>query len=526
MLTRNVTWAAWPIMIILSGCYNTDIAWSPLSAFGGYTGPYAQITGPGQNTFINLDNASVFPLSGTCGPSGQIVNISGPVNATSPCGMNGTWSVTLNLSSIVYDQVATFSVSTGISPGQSAPVSMRSYNAVLCSSSSLASSTNPLVYGAGTVSSPYVICTSAQLQNLGGQSASWASAFKLMADLDLSAFSGSSFNIIGNSTTKFTGIFDGNGHSIANFSYASGGNGIGLFAQTQNATLKNLNLTNVNVSGQYDVGALLGRDLGSTTVTGCSSSGHVSASIGNVGGLLGNLNNTLVTYCHSSAIVDADNSAGGLIGVQLGSTNVTLSYATGSVTTINGKAGGLIGQHNFSSISQCYASGNVSGTASEVGGLIGELTSGATLTQSYATGNVSGSDAVGGLVGSQLTSASISDSYATGAVTASSGSGGGLVGKVVSGSSNGISRSYATGLVVGINPLGGILGSDFGSSTAYTGNHWDQNTTGRSTTAGLGSPESTAGMQNIATFSGWDFSAVTHTWKMPPTPGYPLLGWQ
>ena len=60
--------------------------------------------------------------------------------------------------------------------------------------------------------------------------------FRLMADIDLSGITVTSFNIIGyyvreNSPDNkpFTGVFDGNGHTISNFSYSTGTNYIGVF---------------------------------------------------------------------------------------------------------------------------------------------------------------------------------------------------------------------------------------------------------------------------------------------------------
>ena len=49
--------------------------------------------------------------------------------------------------------------------------------------------------------------------NTIGNPGDWASHFKLMADIDMSAYTGTQYNIIGNRPHTFTGTFDGNGMS-------------------------------------------------------------------------------------------------------------------------------------------------------------------------------------------------------------------------------------------------------------------------------------------------------------------------
>jgi hypothetical protein len=53
---------------------------------------------------------------------------------------------------------------------------------------------------------------------LSSNSGDWDKHFKLMSDIDLGAYTGTQFNIIG-SIQSFTGTFDGNGHTISNFTY-------------------------------------------------------------------------------------------------------------------------------------------------------------------------------------------------------------------------------------------------------------------------------------------------------------------
>ena len=65
----------------------------------------------------------------------------------------------------------------------------------------------------------------------------------------------------------YTGIFDGDGHTISGLQISSTGNNIGLFGRVNGGTVENLNLANVSVSGYYYVGGVVGSNY--ATITGC-----------------------------------------------------------------------------------------------------------------------------------------------------------------------------------------------------------------------------------------------------------------
>lgn len=74
--------------------------------------------------------------------------------------------------------------------------------------------------GSGTAGSPYEIWTAEQMNAIGANPGHWNNHFILMANIDLSAYTGNSYNIIGISmNSPFTGTFDGNHHQISNFTY-------------------------------------------------------------------------------------------------------------------------------------------------------------------------------------------------------------------------------------------------------------------------------------------------------------------
>ena len=63
--------------------------------------------------------------------------------------------------------------------------------------------------GCGTVPDPYLIYTAEQMNNIGANPDDWDKHFKLMNDIDLSGYTGTSFNLIGASDDRFSGSFDG-----------------------------------------------------------------------------------------------------------------------------------------------------------------------------------------------------------------------------------------------------------------------------------------------------------------------------
>lgn len=92
---------------------------------------------------------------------------------------------------------------------------------------------------------------------------------------------------IGNDSNRYTGTFDGAGHTISGLQVSGGadrGTYIGLFGYVDGGTVENLNLAGVYISGLNFVGGVVGRNKG--TITGCMVSGRVSGSDW-VGGVVG-----------------------------------------------------------------------------------------------------------------------------------------------------------------------------------------------------------------------------------------------
>ena len=296
--------------------------------------------------------------------------------------------------------------------------------------------TNDVSSGIGTVSNPYIISTKEQLNNLRYDMTGY---YKLGANIDLQS---SSWEPAGTRAVPFTGNFDGNNYTISNLliNKTITINDIGFFSYTNNATIKNINLNNINVTStqasnsNYYTGGLVGCAAGTSVIQNCSITGTSSVSaVKNAGGLIGYVLSGTVEKCSSSANVSGSASIsggdfGGLIGVN--GANVSKCYATGSITASSGSyAGGLVGAMtgSYISVTECYATGNVT-AKNYVGGLIGSSSyDGWTVSNCFALGNVTGDEYVGGLT-SYVTSITATNCYAAGKVKCNVAVSGGFIG--------------------------------------------------------------------------------------------------
>ncbi|PIR04800.1 MAG: hypothetical protein COV57_02570, partial [Candidatus Liptonbacteria bacterium CG11_big_fil_rev_8_21_14_0_20_35_14] len=77
----------------------------------------------------------------------------------------------------------------------------------------------PFADGDGSVGDPYLICSADQFNEIGSNSTYWDKYFKIGRSIDLSSFTGNSFNKISGTncaTSSFTGEIDGDSFTISN----------------------------------------------------------------------------------------------------------------------------------------------------------------------------------------------------------------------------------------------------------------------------------------------------------------------
>lgn len=397
------------------------------------------------------------------------------------------------------------------------------------------STATPAQGGSGTPGNPYKICNATQLNNVRN---SLGSSYKLMGDIDLQ---GVSFSSIGAAFAGYSGVFDGNGKTIRNWTTSSG---TGLFAGVTGGTVKNLRMENVTITGSNTyVGAIIGvwDRMNGATMTNLSSSGTISGST-YVGGIIGRIMTNgvnagaTITGSYSSANVTGSQYVGGLVG-SVEYTTIQDSYATGAVNFTSDSAGGLIGatvsSNGSTLIERCYATGNVTrpsnaDTIYYAGGFIGQIgIPPVTIRRSYSTGNVGSSSSQGnesgGFVGQTSSSTLlIEDSYTTSAVMGKDKVGG-FIGKLSSGSAT-IRRCYSNGSVTSVQDSTQKGGFSGWTISGISDSYWDTLNSGLGTDRSTGPLGKTTGqLATQGTFTGWDFSSGGN-WAMPSGSGAPNYG--
>ncbi|MHC4519680.1 MAG: GLUG motif-containing protein [Planctomycetota bacterium] len=205
-----------------------------------------------------------------------------------------------------------------------------------------------LLAGTGARDDPYLIHTAEELNAVGLFPCEWNRHFRLMADIDLSGYAGSRFNIIGiNERHPFTGVFDGEGHTISNFAWSGSARpytGLFGYVSDPNGEIRDLGLADVSVDASVEAwigwyaGSLVGY-LDKGTVRRCRASGSVSG-WNCVGGLVGYVSEGTIEDCYSTCTIVGELQAGGLVGRNWRG-RITNVYAVGVV--VGNNASGLVG---------------------------------------------------------------------------------------------------------------------------------------------------------------------------------------
>ena len=173
---------------------------------------------------------------------------------------------------------------------------------------------------------------------------------------DLSTYNGTDsvswreWTPIGNSSNRYTGIFDGNNKTISGLYFNNTSQKyVGLFGCLGDGEIKNVGVVNSYFNGKHYVGGVCG-DKYEGTITNCYNTGTVSGD-SDVGGVCGFISGT-ITNCYNTGTVVGVDFVGGVCGYNTtsdtGSYTITNCYNTGNVTATGDSArvGGVCG-YNF-----------------------------------------------------------------------------------------------------------------------------------------------------------------------------------
>ena len=397
--------------------------------------------------------------------------------------------------------------------------------------------------GSGTSIDPYQITTCGQIAEVNSH---LNDAFILKNNLDCTLANNDI--IIGSGDHPFTGVFDGDNHTITVNINSTADDRTGLFRYVNEGTLKNLTVGGSVSSVSQNTGMIAGQVMNSLLLDNLHSSGTVESEGDSTGGLFGStFCVTSISNSTSSATVNGTTATGGLIGIAgcMGpGPNITNSSATGNVTGTD-NVGGLIGSSYASNLDHVFATGNIIGQdylggligynasfdpykifhayatgsvsgRNYLGGFIGYMDSGI-ISQSFSTGNVTSAagDNIGGFLGHVGTPVTIRNSYSRGNATIDGGEGsiGGLIGEMSDAS---IINTYSTGIPTSTTDLakGGFGGDASINGTIFT-SFWDKDSSGsivgcwQNTDCGV-TGKTTAQMKQRSTFTnaGWNFNSI------------------
>ena len=342
------------------------------SSNGSWSGATPDVWTPGAS---GVATVAVSEITDRLATGGVIIGSGSSITVTTPINWSSSNPLTLNAGTDISITAAISSTSgilklyygSSYSLNNGAKVTLSAGPNFFTKQGSNAETSWTVITSLGSAGST----TGTDLQGINGNI---SGSYVLGADIDASGTSswnsnGSGgyygFDSIGNSTTPFSGRFNGLGHIISNlYINRSGTIYLSLFGYNS-GSISNVGVAGGSITGKNKVGGLVGYNTGS------------------------------ISNAYASADVTGTNSVGGLAGYNYGG-SISYAYATGSASGTNNYTGGLVG-YNTGSISYSYATGSVTGTTTDTGGLVG-YNSGS-ISNAYAIGSVTGVTNVGGLVG-------------------------------------------------------------------------------------------------------------------------------
>lgn len=219
---------------------------------------------------------------------------------------------------------------------------------------------------------------------------------------------------IATSASPYTGIFDGQNHTISGLYFNQENSyDVGLFGRN-NGKIANAGILDSYFYGTSKVGGVCGNNY-TGTISNCYNTGSVSG-IGTAGGVSGYNYTGSITNCYNTGNVSGSSGfVGGVSGYNDGGT-ITNCYNVGSVGG-SGYVGGVNGW-NKGIITNCYNTGSVSGTGVNVGGVIGRNESNASITNCYYDSTIYTGNAIGANDGTtEKVEGKTTEQFKTGEVT-------------------------------------------------------------------------------------------------------------
>lgn len=210
--------------------------------------------------------------------------------------------------------------------------------------------------------------------------------YKLSADIE------NVQNAIGNSSTPFTGSFDGDGHTVT-LNINTEENYKGIFGYINGATVRNI-IVEGTINSTVGWAAGITAKAVNSTITNCGSSVKIHTDGNNstcFAGIAGYAESSTITGCYNTGDIDGKiKKAAGIVGQSKVKVVIENCYNTGNITTTatsSPRVGGIVGDGLLSSgnegiINNCYTSGTITGT-SQTGAFMGYIYTSYNVTNCY-----------------------------------------------------------------------------------------------------------------------------------------------
>ena len=395
--------------------------------------------------------------------------------------------------------------------------------------------------GNGTQASPYEVCNCNQLQNVSNN---LTASYKQVTNVDCSATSswngGNGFDPIA-SGSRFKGEYNGENYDISNlFINRDETDEVGLFSRTNEATLKNIVLKSINITGSSDVGGVAGyMNTGSSIdnikvvdstiygdkhaiggVSGFTRSGSsvhnskvenvtvTSASSYGVGGVSGYIDVGVPSFKNlqvKNSELSGSYNVGGILGFMEAGYIDNSSIFNVNITSISGGNGGLLGgvvgyiREGKNITGSRVNNLIINGTGDHIGGIVGYFDDNTLVEDFRVTSmNIIGDTKVGGIIGGM---GSNFDTVEIGYINA--------------------------GNISASSDVGGILGGSTGTiDNTYWNNQTVQFTGSDTTDSGAGTPKNTSQLQNPQSATGIYANWSSTIWDFGTSSEYPRFKWE
>lgn len=220
---------------------------------------------------------------------------------------------------------------------------------------------------------------------------------------------------LGSFGNRFFGTYNGDGHVISNLTIDREEQYQGLFGYVQDAVIKNLGLTGVDITGGEATGGVAGY-LRESTIRNSYVSGEVFGTV-RVGLLAGYKTGSQTIGSFTAGRVEAseiNSYVGGIVGYQTGGSSISDSYSTAKVIGERAYIGGIAGTNFNGSLIRTYATGYVTSinNPAHIGGLLGSFNQGSVIDSYWNVQTTGRTGSAGGGQGKVTTEMLDQDTFA------------------------------------------------------------------------------------------------------------------